>query len=290
MGPLTLVAFRLSGACIALWGVALLRGWVVPRDLTIWFAFAVMGILNNVLPFSLISWGQQTVPSGLAAILNAATAIFGVLIAAIVFPDEKLTLPRLIGVTLGFLGVAVAIGLANLTSLDLTALSQLAIILAALCYGLSGAWARARLKGLKPTVAALGMVTSSTVMIWPIALLSEGIPSFDYGAGIWVALFYLSVIATAAAYLLLYWILPRAGAGNTSLVTLLVAPVAIVLGAFVLNETLPARAFAGFGLLALGLILMDGRLLALVQGEGAALALPGYLSADETARAFDVAA
>jgi drug/metabolite transporter (DMT)-like permease len=259
MGPLTLVAFRVSGAALTLWVVALLRGWVIPKSGAAWLAFAVMGLLNNVLPFSLIAWGQETVASGLAAILNAATAIFGVLIAAIFLSDERLTPSRALGVLLGFAGVTTAIGLSNLAELNLRALSQLAILAAAFCYGLSGTWARIRLKGFSPKIAALGMVTCSSLMMWPLALLSEGAPQLAYTAKVWSSLIYLAVVATATAYLLLYWILPRAGAGNTSLVTLLVAPVAIVLGALVLGEALPIRAYAGFGILALGLIILDGR-------------------------------
>ena len=262
MGPLTVVAFRLTGAALTLWIVAIIRGWRIPQAGTAWFAFAVMGLLNNALPFSLISWGQQEVATGLAAILNAATAIFGVLIAAIFLPDERLTPSRLIGVLIGFTGVATAIGLSNLTDLDLKALSQLAILGAALCYGLSGPWARTRLTGFSPKIAALGMVTTSTMMIWPVALWQEGAPSFDYSGVVWLSLLHLSVVATALAYLLLYWLIPRAGAGNTSLVTLLVAPVAIILGALVLGEALPLRAFVGFGLLALGLFILDGRVAA----------------------------
>jgi len=267
MGPLTVVAFRLSGAAVTLWGLALLRGWPIPRGVAPWFAFAVMGLLNNALPFSLISWGQQTVPSGLASILNAATAIFGVLIAAIFLPDEKLTPNRAAGVVIGFAGVATAIGLSNFAELDLKAISQLAIIAAAFCYGLSGPWSRTMLKGVPPRIAALGMVSCSTLMMWPVALIQEGAPSFSYSGGVWVSLAYLSVVATAVAYLLLYWLLPRAGAGNTSLVTLLVAPIAIVLGAVVLNEALPVHAYGGFALIAVGLIVLDGRIFTLARAK-----------------------
>ena len=266
VGPITLVAFRMSGAALALWAVALARGWPVPTSPAVWLTFAVMGLLNNVIPFSLISWGQQTVPSGLAAILNASTAIFGVVVAAMVFADERLTLPRLAGVALGFAGVATAIGIENLKAFDLTALSQLAILGATVCYAISGAFARLKFKGITPQVAALGMASASAVMVWPAALMGEGVPSFAYEAQVWAALAYLALMATAVAYLLMYWIIPRAGAGNTSLITLLVAPVAIVLGAVVLQEKLPANAYVGFALLALGLILLDGRVLRKLNG------------------------
>jgi drug/metabolite transporter (DMT)-like permease len=220
-----------------------------------------MGLLNNALPFTLITWGQLTIPSGLAAIVNASTAIFGVLVAALAFRDERLTARRLTGVLLGFAGVAVAIGLHALTTLNLTSLPQLALVAAAISYALAAVFARRMLGGLPPQVAAAGMLTGSSLLMLPTALWIDGPPVLTHGAQVWGALGYLAIIATAGAYLLYYRVLGMAGAGNLSLVTLLTAPVAIVMGALILNEALPLRAYAGFALIALGLLIIDGRLL-----------------------------
>jgi drug/metabolite transporter (DMT)-like permease len=257
---LTTVAFRVAGACALLWLHVRLRCLPVPRSPRIWLAFLVMGLLNNALPFSLITWGQLTIPSGLAAIVNASTAIFGVLIAALAFRDEKLTARRLAGVALGFAGVATAIGLHILTALDLTSLPQLALVAAAISYACAAVWARKRLTGLAPQVAAAGMLTGSTLLMLPLALWFDGPPLLTHSVQAWAALAYLAVISTAGAYLLYYRVLGMAGAGNLSLVTLLTAPVAIVMGVLILGEALPHRAFAGFALIALGLLVIDGRL------------------------------
>jgi drug/metabolite transporter (DMT)-like permease len=147
-GILPTVALRLTGACLVLWAYVLWRGLPLPRGWRIWGAFAVMGLFNNALPFSLITWGQQTVPAGLAAIINSSTAIFGVLIAALVFPDERLSPRKLTGVAIGFLGVIVAIGIGTLASFSPASAGQLACLAAAASYGLSAAWARARLSHL----------------------------------------------------------------------------------------------------------------------------------------------
>lgn len=259
VGVLTTVAFRVAGACVILWGYVALRRLPLPRDPRIWAAFLVMGVLNNVIPFTLITWGQLTIPSGLAAILNASTAILGVLVAAMVFRDERLTLRKLTGATLGFLGVATAIGVGALGQFDVTSLAQLALIGASLSYAFAFAWGRSMLSGLRPQVAAAGMLTASSLVMVPLALALEGVPTLHHALEVWAALGYLAVMATAGAYLLYYRVLAMAGAGNLGLVTLLVAPVAIVLGALVLNEALPGRAYAGFGLLALGLLVIDGR-------------------------------
>ncbi len=259
---LTTVALRVLGAALLLWGYVALRGLALPRRRAVWGAFLVMGLLNNVIPFSLITWGQLSVPSGLAAIVNASTAIFGVLIASLAFRDEILTLRRFGGALIGVTGVALAIGPQVLDALDLTALPQLALVGAAISYACAAVWARKALAGLSPHVAAAGMLTGSSVVMVPAALLADGVPGLAYGAPAWAAIGYLSVIATAGAYLLYYRVLAMAGAGNLSLVTLLTAPVAILLGAVVLSEAIPLHAWVGFGLIAVGLLVIDGRLLA----------------------------
>jgi drug/metabolite transporter (DMT)-like permease len=273
-GVLSTVAIRVGGAAAVLWAVLLPMGYRIPREGRVWGALFVMGLLNNALPFTLITWGQQSIPTGLAAILNASTAIFGVLIAALAFRDETLTARKALGVGLGFLGVATAIGLRNFASLDLTSLSQLAVLGASLCYALSGAFARHALGGLPPQVAAAGMLTASAVMMVPFALVREGLPPAHHSAAAWAALGYLAVIATALAYLLFYRIIGRVGAGHASLVTLMVAPVSILLGAWLLGEVLPLRAYLGFALLVAGLVILDGRLLRR-QRPAATLSEPG---------------
>ena len=259
IGPLSSVAHRTFWAMVVLWGVVLAMRLPVPKDPRIWGAFLVMGVLNNVLPFSLMAWGQLHIESGLTSILNAATAIFGVIVAAIFFADERLSARKAVGVTLGFFGVATAIGLDNLRDFDLRSLAQLAVLAGTVSYALAGAWARKYLTGLAPQVAAAGMLTGSTILTIPIAIWFEGPLTLDLEPRTLAAIGYYAIIATAGAYLLYYQVLGMAGSGNLMLVTLLVAPVAIVAGALILNETLAPNAYAGFAMLALGLVILDGR-------------------------------
>lgn len=261
LGVFTAVAHRVGWAAVLLWAYVALRGLGVPRRPRLWAGFLVMGLLNNVLPFSLMAWGQLHIESGLTSILNATTAIFGVVVAAAVFPDERLTARRMLGVALGFLGVATAIGLENLLSFDLRSLGQLAVIGGTFSYALAGAWARRMLSGLPPQVAAAGMLTGASLVMLPLAWAMEGPFRLNLAPVTWGAVAYYTVAATALAYLLYYRVLAMAGAGNLLLVTLLIPPVAIVLGALVLGEALSPRAYAGFALLALGLVIVDGRLL-----------------------------
>lgn len=260
VGPLTAVAHRVGWAALALWGVVWLMRLPVPRDPKIWLGFLGMGVLNNVIPFALMSWGQLHIETGLTSILNAATAIFGVIMAALFFADERITARKAIGVGLGFAGVAMAIGLENLRSFDLRSLAQLAVIGGTISYALASVWARKRLAGQPPQVAAAGMVTGSTLIMLPLSWMVEGPLTLNLQTDTMVAIGYYALIGTALAYLLYYRVLAMAGSGNLMLVTLLIPPFAIVLGGLVLHETLRASAYGGFALLALGLLVLDGRI------------------------------
>jgi len=261
IGVVTIVAWRVGLAVLVLWLWVWLRGLDVPRGAGIWAAMLAMGVLNNVIPFSLITWGQQHIASGLASILNATTAIFGICVAAIVFADERLTGRRLAGVALGFAGVVLVIGVSALRGFSLASLGQIALLGAALAYACAGSFARRFITGVRPEVASAGMLTGSSLVMVPAAFVLEGVPALDHGAAIWGGIFYISILSTGVAYLLYYRVLAMAGSGNLMLVTLLVAPVAILLGALVLGETLSAQAWGGFALIALGLLVIDGRVL-----------------------------
>jgi drug/metabolite transporter (DMT)-like permease len=259
ISPLMSVAHRVTLAMLVLWVVVATMRIPLPRNPRIWFAFLLMGLLNNVIPFVLMAWGQLYIESGLTSILNAFTAVVGVVMAALFFSDERLTPRKIIGVVLGFFGVAVAIGLENFKNFDLRSLAQLAVIGGTVAYAVAGVWARKNLVGMPPQLAAVGMLTGATVIMLPLVYFVEGLPTFDLTPRTLVAIGYYAVIATAAAYLLYYRVLAMAGSGNLMLVTLLVAPIAITLGAVVLGEKLSANAYVGFVILAVGLIILDGR-------------------------------
>ena len=264
----TSVAHRVFWAALILWGYVAIARLPVPRDPGIWLGFFVMGLLNNVIPFSLMAWGQLYIPTGLTSVFNAGTAIFGALLAALMLADERLSLRKAIGIGIGFCGVAVAIGLDSLRDFDIRSLAQLAVIGGTISYAFASIWARVRLSGLKPQVAAAGMLTGSSLVMVPAALMIDGMPRFDIGWPATAAIAYYVIFATAGAYLLYYRIIAAAGAANTMIVTLLIPPVSIVLGAVVLNEVLSPNVYAGLALLALGLIVLDGRLLRRLSPSG----------------------
>ena len=259
VGFLTVVTFRVTGGALALWFWVAARRLPLPDDPRYLGRFLVMGALNNAIPFSLIVWGQNHIESGLAAILNASTALFGVLVAAAVFADERLTRRRLAGVMIGFAGVVLAIGPAALSGFSLTSAGQWAVIGASVSYGFAGAYARKAIAGLAPEVAAAGMLTGGVVWLLPAMLVFEGVPALQHAPSVWVALLWLALGCSALAYLIYYRILALAGAGNLSLVTLLIPPVAILAGGVVYGERLGGLALIGFAVLAAGLWLLNQR-------------------------------
>ena len=259
--PLTAVAHRVGWATLVLWVYVIVRRLPLPRGRHVWIGFMGMGLLNNVIPFSLMAWGQLYIPSGLTSIFNAATAIFGVLIAALLLSDETLSKRKAIGVAVGFAGVITAIGIDSLRAFDITSLAQIAVLAGTISYAFAGVWARKHLSGLAPQVAAAGMLTASTLIMLPLAWFIDGPIRLDLQPRTMLAIAYYALGATALAYLLYYRVLALAGSGNLMLVTLMIAPIAILLGAVVLGETLSNNAYKGFALLALGLLIIDGRLI-----------------------------
>ncbi len=263
VGVLTTVAFRVGLAAAALWAFVLVRGLPVPRGAAWIGACLFLGFFNNIVPFCLIVWGQTHIPSGLAGILNASNVIFSVGLAALMFRDERLTARKSLGIMLGLAGVALTIGPGVLSHLDLTSLGQLAILGASLSYAISSIFSRHALSDVRPEVVAAGMLSVSSLAMVPAAIWIEGVPSLAYSGQTWGALLYISLISSAFAYILYYRVLLTAGAGNVSLVTLMIAPVAVMLGAMTYGETLPPAAYLGLVLLALGMLVIDGRVIAI---------------------------
>ncbi|WP_139684437.1 DMT family transporter [Vibrio tasmaniensis] len=259
--PLTIVALRVGIAAITLWVIALMIGLRPPRELRVWGAFLGMGLLNNVVPFALIVWGQTQIASGLASILNAATPIFAVVVAGILLPDERVTPLKLVGVGIGFVGVVVMIGLPALSGGG-SLIAQLAIITAALSYAFAGVYGRRfKAMGINPIITAAGQVTASTMVLTPVALMVDGpLDVVAMNGDTWAAIVGLAVLSTAVAYILYFKILELAGATNVLLVTLLVPVSAILLGSLFLNESLEVIHFIGMLLIAIGLSAIDGRL------------------------------
>ena len=261
LGPLTIVALRVGLAALALNLIVIAMGLRIPKDRQLWTAFLGMGFLNNMIPFSLIVWGQAYIASGLASILNASTPFFTVIAAHYLTSDEKMNGGRLAGVVLGVAGVAFMIGIDALQGLLTNTLAQLAILGAAISYAFAGIFGRRfRTLGSSPLVTATGQVTASAMVLVPLALVVERpwiLPSPD--VEVWGAVFGLALFSTALAYILYFRLLATAGATNLLLVTFLIPVSAILLGTVILGEQLELKHFVGIGIIGLGLAAIDGR-------------------------------
>jgi len=259
--PLTIALHRVFWAVPALYLVVWWQGIEIPKSIQAWLCYLVMGALNNAIPFSLIFWGQTSIGSGLASILNGTTAVFGAVVAGMLLADEPLTPRRIIGALFGVLGVAVIMGIDALTHFSLQNLGQLAVMGAALSYAFAGVWGKRYLSGYPPVMNAFGMLVGSTVIMIPVAIFTEGMPVMAMSSEVWASLLAIAILSTAVAYLVYFRILVRAGSANLMLVTLLIPPVAVTLGVVFLGEELGLGAMMGFGIIALGLAITDGRLL-----------------------------
>ncbi|MEI7871700.1 MAG: DMT family transporter [Alphaproteobacteria bacterium] len=263
--PLTVVFARVALAALALDLVlSLTRRSLFRRD-TPWPTLIVMGILNNLIPFSLIFWGQTEIASGLATILNATTPLFTLVVAHLLTRDERMNRAKVTALLAGFAGVTLLVGPNFLLGDRAGFWGQIACLGAALSYAFAGVYGRRfQAMGISPMQAAAGQVTVSAVLILPIMLIVDrpwtlaAAPSVT----VWAALAGLALLSTALAYVLYFRILAAAGATNLLLVTFLIPVIAIPLGAMVLGERLELRHFVGMALIGLGLAAIDGRIAA----------------------------
>ena len=259
--PFTVVFLRVFLAAITLWGFLWITKRRFPHDKDLIGGIFVMGILNNVIPFSLILLGQREIGSGLAAVVNAMTPIWTLIIANGLTTDEKFSKNKIAGIVFGFLGVATLIGADLLQGLTASAWAQGAVLGATISYGFAGVWGK-RFKGQDPIIISTGQLTASSLVMLPLIFILES--PFSLSAPnleMVVSLLGLAIICTAFAYVLYFKILSSAGATHTSLVTFLVPISAILLGIIWLGETLTISNIIGMVLIIFGLTLIDGRAL-----------------------------
>jgi len=239
-------------------------------------AFLGMGFLNNVVPFTLIVWGQSHIASAVASILNATTPLFTALVAHWSAQQERLTANRVVGMAIALAGVAAMLGEDLLEDWGADVWAQFAILGASVSYAFAAVFGRRfRSLGVAPMASATGQVTASSLVMIPLMLAFDRPWELPLpGAATVAALLGLALLSTALAYLIYFRILSSSGATNLLLVTFLIPPSATVLGIFVLDEQLFARHFAGMALIGAGLAAFDGRIWRRLRGGRAGGASP----------------
>lgn len=265
--PITLVFMRLVLAVPPMWIAMRLMGERLPNEPRIWGLLAIVGALNCALPFILFFWGQQYLDSGYASILNATTPLWGVITAHFLTSDEKATPARIIGVLIGMAGIVVMVGPEAMKGLSNNLLAQLACIVSTIFYSFAAIYGR-RLSQteLTPMAVATGQTMMAALMMVPIVAVMDqpwtmAPPRLDSTlAGVTLAIF-----STALAYTLYFRLIDRSGASNAQLVAFLMPILAVILGIAFLGESLSGGQIAGAGLIAVGLAILDGRLVARFQ-------------------------
>ena len=259
--PLSLVAARISVAAVVLLVLLKWQGVRLPASAPTWLGYTLLGIVGNIVPFFLITWGQQTVPSAVAGILMAIMPLATLVLAHFFVAGERLSLQRAAGFAVGFCGIVVLFGPDAhrvLSGLDGQLLAKLAVLAGALCYAANSILAR-RLVRSDFLAAATGTMLISTLIAVPLALSVEqpwrAVPSAaSLGAALW-----LGVGPTAVATILYFKLISSAGPTFMSLVNYLSPALAVLLGVGLLGEELSAQAYFGLGLILAGSALSQWR-------------------------------
>jgi drug/metabolite transporter (DMT)-like permease len=253
--PATLILGRLGSAALLLAAIAFVR--LGPRETFeqirgAWRWLVVIGLVNTALPFWLLSWGEKRLDSGLASIIQGAVPIFNALLAFAFFREARVVGIRLVGLGIGFVGVALLVGAQPHGKL----LAALAVVAMALCYAIGTLLAGRYLRGTPPLVVALASTVVSTLAVLPVGVIQA--PSRVWHGETIVAILVLGLVGTAIAYLLFFALIQRAGANYATLVTYLVPPIALAYGAIFLGESFGATAFAALALILAGVALATG--------------------------------
>jgi drug/metabolite transporter (DMT)-like permease len=257
--PFTLVGFRLLFGLLAMSIVILVRRPAFPRSRRTWFFLVLMGITNTALPFVLITWGEVSVDSAVASVLNSSMPLFTLVIAHFFLADERMTLPRVLGLALGFCGILLLFSRDLQRGTSQGILGQLAILAAALSYAVSSVYARRTLKEVSTLVQAFIPLVVADSLMWLGAFSLERpfhIPQLPLT---WVAVAWLGVLGSAAAYLLYYFLLHRVGSTRTSLVTYVFPVVGVAAGVLFLDEQLDWHLALGALLIVAGIVIVNRR-------------------------------
>ena len=257
--PFTLVALRLFFGFLLLAIVVKVAREPLPRDPRTYGHLIVMSIINIAIPFSLITWAERTVDSALASILNAAVPLFVIVIAAIYLRDERITVNRLVGLVVGFVGVAILVGFdpSRVAGSNLT--GEIALIGSTISYAIGNVYNKRFAHGLRPMIPALFQVGFGLVIMTALAFIFERPLQVAVTPQALFAVVWLGLLGSGAAYLLYFRTLARWGATRTSLVAYLLPVYGIALGALVLKEEIDIRLLIGTVLVIGGVALVNSR-------------------------------
>jgi len=238
IGPITLVAYRvLLGLLFSALAMLILRvAW--PRSLAAWTPLLILGMTNVAIPFFLITWGEGSIDSAVASILNATVPLFTIVIATFFLRDDRMNRQRLIGLLLGFAGVVVLMSKDLSVQAHNSVLGQLAVIVASLSYAISAVYVRKATQNVHGLVRGAAPLVGATVVMWMAALLVESPVQVPALPITWIALLWLGVLGSGLAFTLIFYLIHEIGPTRASMVTYVFPPGGVILGVIFLNEEL----------------------------------------------------
>ena len=256
IGPITLVAFRVLFGLLFGAAVIIIQRIPLPRTLKEWIPLSVLGLTNIAIPFFLISWGQKSIDSGVASILDATVPLFTILAAHFMLHDDKMTTPKVLGLLIGFAGVVVLMSkdIGNSTS---SLLGQLAVILACAFYAGSSIFARVYTENIPATLRGLGPLVSASVVMIISAFIFETpvkVPSLPIT---WIALLWMGILGSGMAFIMLFYLIHEIGPTRATMVTYLFPLGGVSLGVIFLHEALTWQVVTGAALIILSLVVAN---------------------------------
>ena len=268
INPVLIVFFRVSLASIILIiYVFFFTNLKFNFSKEILLTFFTMGLLNNVIPFLLIAFAQETITGGLASILNANTSFFTIFLASLFLKDEKLTNYRLLGIIIGIIGVVVIVGFENLSEFKNYNFGIVLMLFSCLSYSFAGIFAKTKLTNIHPTISATGMLSMSTIILFPFIIIYNGNELININSTVLYYSCIFAFICSVLAYFLYFKILETNGAGNLLICTIIIPPSSILLNAFFINEIIKIYELIGLMIITAGLIILDGRIINFIKNK-----------------------
>ena len=261
INPLMIVFLRVSIASIILISFCIYKNINLNLKLNDYYNISVMSLLNNVIPFLLIVYGQKTTTGGLASIINSSTAFFSIILASILISEEKLNFSRIIGVIIGVVGVIITIGYDNLIELNEEGIGPYYILLATISYSFAGIWAKVKMKNISSLLSATGMTSISAILLFPIVIIYHQEQFYLIDQMVFKNAMLYALCCSVFAYLIYFKILETTGAGNLLICTIIVPASAFILNYVVLGEQILSKEIFGIIIISIGLIILDGRIL-----------------------------
>lgn len=262
VSPVVLVAFRTLFGALSLLVIFRITGTtrLVWKDLRPWLGiFFMVGLLNVALPFVLISWSEQYISSGMASILNSSVPLFTMMLAPLFLKDDQWSLPKLVGLVLGFLGIVI-IFLPELThGIDQDLIGMGVMLLATLSYAIGGIYTRLQVQGLAPQLQAFLQLTIAAAMVWSFTFIVETPVKLPQLPITWVALLWLGILGTGVAYILFFGLLHSIGPTRTSTVTYIPPIIGTLLGMIFLGEQITWQAVVGGLMVIVGIAVVNLR-------------------------------